>query len=277
MQDRLQPIRSVHQHHRTSAMEGGTLGRGSRKRPVDPEETGTLATASYDGEVVVGPNPKRPRTIDDVMGSLCLRQSDPPGNSFCQKRKIDEGMMVGNGRSYNKVAKSADGLPSREQQQQQQLEPTGRKGTSPTNVTLFDPTMKNQCTSSCAQQNCESAEKSSAENYTMNLTDNNEMAMDESDRESDSSVSESSLKNAMYQLVFGRRNPVSLNGTGGAGGKYDAVDSKIEDLIRRSRLEAAIKNQKNANEEESSMEIDTNMEGDENLDGEPNDWIPGHG
>jgi hypothetical protein len=189
-------------------------------------------------------------------------------------------MMVGNGRSYNKVAKSADGLPSREQQQQQQLEPSGRKGNSPTNVTLFDPTMKNQCTSSCAQENCDS-EKSAPDNNnsnTMNDIDNNEMAMDESDRESDSSVSESSLKNAMYQLVFGRRNPVSLNGTGGgAGGKYDVVDSKIEDLIRRSRLEAAIKNQKNANEEESPMEIDTNMEGDENLDGEPNDWIPGHG
>ena len=277
MQDRLQPIRSVHQHHRTSAMEGGTLGRGSRKRPVDPEETGTLAAASYD---VVGPNPKRPRTIDDVMGSLCLRQSDPPGNSFCQKRKIDEGMMVGNGRSYNKVAKSADGLPSTEQQQQQQLEPTGRKGNSPTNVTLFDPTMKNQCTSS-AQENCESEKSAPDSNNsnTMNDIDNNEMAIDDSDRESDSSVSESSLKNAMYQLVFGRRNPVSLTGAGGggAGGKYDAVDSKIEDMIRRSRLEAAIKNQKNANEEESSMEIDTNMERDDNTDVETNDWIPGHG
>jgi hypothetical protein len=76
-----------------------------------------------------------------------------------------------------------------------------------------------------------------------------------------SAISESSIKSAMYQLVFGRWRPPSplthvgggknSNGTisGGSGGgsvvgRYDAVDSKIEDMIRRSRLEAVIRSSK---------------------------------
>lgn len=69
-----------------------------------------------------------------------------------------------------------------------------------------------------------------------------------------SAISESSIKSAMYQLVFGRWRPPSplthvggtdSNGGGGAGGgRYDAVDSKIEDMIRRSRLETVIRNSK---------------------------------
>ena len=74
-----------------------------------------------------------------------------------------------------------------------------------------------------------------------------------------SAISESSIKSAMYQLVFGRWRPPSplthvggtnsggTNGTSGGGtvvGRYDAVDSKIEDMIRRSRLEAVIRSSK---------------------------------
>lgn len=72
-----------------------------------------------------------------------------------------------------------------------------------------------------------------------------------------SAISESSIKSAMYQLVFGRWRPPSplthvggansggtIGGSSGGGGtvvgRYDAVDSKIEDMIRRSRLEAVI-------------------------------------
>ena len=106
----------------------------------------------------------------------------------------------------------------------------------------------------------------------------NEMSIDDSDRESDSSVSEGSIRNAMYQLVFGRLNnpPSSLNDGGActAGRCYDSVDSKIEDMIRRSRLEAAIRSHKKDGEESamSDMDMDDLNEGDED-----DEWNPGHG
>jgi len=100
------------------------------------------------------------------------------------------------------------------------------------------------------------------------------MAIDDSsDHESDGSISEGSIRNAMYQLVFGRRNPpLSPN----APASYDAVDSKIEDLIRRSRLEAVIKSQRKESEDlATDMDMDDDVK-EANSD-EDDEWHPGHG
>ena len=94
-------------------------------------------------------------------------------------------------------------------------------------------------------------DSSSCSSSNNNNNNNNGTEEDQSDDNS-SIVSESSIRNAMYQLVFGRLSMHSTIGSGGVGGggtvggssKYDAVDSKIEDLIRRSRLEATIKGRK---------------------------------
>lgn len=255
---------------------------GNKRRPVDPEETGSSPTTTrcygYDSEAVA-PNAKRPRTIDDVLGSLSLRPPDPPGN-ICKRKSYNEGVEVENNGPSAKVARasamisaSASSTFDENSKQmmgeavarQQQLDPEGSKGESPTNVTsaLFDMSTQQQpCTSR--------APNISVSNNNMNT---NEMAIDESsDHESDSSVSEGSIRNAMYQLVFGRKNhPPSLNNPV-ANGRYDTVDSKIEDLIRRSRLEAAIKSKKKESDE-SGMEMDMDM--DEDDDDET--WIPGHG
>jgi hypothetical protein len=94
---------------------------------------------------------------------------------------------------------------------------------------------------------------------------------DECNNSVGSAISESSIKSAMYQLVFGRWRPpsplgigggtnsngINIGGSGGSGsgtvvGRYDAVDSKIEDMIRRSRLEAVIRsNSKNGEDGKS--------------------------
>ena len=103
----------------------------------------------------------------------------------------------------------------------------------------------------------------------------------------------------MYQLVFGRRKanalPSLTNGNYSSGtnsnigpGTYDVVDTKIEDLIRRSRLEATIKsrqkkegeersnNSEGMNEEIDDMEMDDDIEEENNAKDEE-DWNPGHG
>ena len=61
----------------------------------------------------------------------------------------------------------------------------------------------------------------------------------------------------MYQVVFGR-----MKGSPTNGAKYDYVDSKIEDLIRRSRMEAVLKskNQKNDNTEEQTDDSAKSMD-----------------
>ena len=140
-----------------------------------------------------------------------------------------------------------------------------------------------------------------------NSSDNNNTNVREDDQSDDNSsiVSESSIRNAMYQLVFGRLSMHSTIGGGVGGGgstiggssKYDAVDSKIEDLIRRSRLEATIegRREKERNNRSdrcvvgtryntmSSSDMDMD-DGDEDADSDTNkmgavddDWTPGHG
>lgn len=248
----------------TNAFHEGNWS-GKKRRPIDPEETGSAAkTLPYDSEIVQ-PQAKRARTIDDVLSSLSLHAPDPPGNFSCNKRTHndnDSGVEVESGRSP-KMARSGDSASPFNKGEnnghgnsavnQQQMDPTGIREDSPTNITsrqIFDPSTQ-QITSGASpsgQAGC------------------NDTSVDDSDCESNSSVassvSEGSIRNAMYQLVFGRRNPQpSLNGSVGCGQRYDKVDTKIEEMIRRSRLEAAIKSKKKENEEAArGMDID---------------WIPG--
>jgi hypothetical protein len=96
---------------------------------------------------------------------------------------------------------------------------------------------------------------------------------DECNNSVGSAISESSIKSAMYQLVFGRWRPpsplgigggtnsngINIGGSGGSGsgtvvGRYDAVDSKIEDMIRRSRLEAVIRSNSKNGEDGNSRD-----------------------
>mmetsp|Transcript_20127 Transcript_20127/g.43709 ORF Transcript_20127/g.43709 Transcript_20127/m.43709 type:complete len:271 (+) Transcript_20127:124-936(+) len=260
------PLISAHAIH-----EGNWSGK--KRRPIDPDETGSVGTTlRYDNEVVE-PHAKRHRTIDDVLGSLSLRAPDPPGNFSCSKRKSDDGGEDGRSaklaRSGDRIAPSTFGENAtfsggNSAAIQQQMEPTGRRDDSPTNVTLqlFDPSTQQQITSDAGPNN--------------NM-DSNEMSIDDSDCESsNSSVSEGSIRNAMYQLVFGRRNPPLLsNGNVGGGHRYDNVDSKVEDMIRRSRLEAAIKSKKKENEK-LAADVDMDDMDDGNSD-EEDDWLPGHG
>ena len=77
---------------------------------------------------------------------------------------------------------------------------------------------------------------------------------DDSLDSSSGSISESSIRNSMYQVVFGRMKG-SRNVIGDAS--YDAVDRKIEDLIRRSRIEAVLKSSTSSEKKKDSSEEDT--------------------
>lgn len=290
---------------------------GKKRRPIDPDGASS-PSIQYDSELVNNqqPNAKRPRTLDDVIGSLSLRPPDPPGNFARGKRKngVEEAedgpsAKVARATGFSSVSSSnfdeginnfADDNLRQQQhqlQQQQPMEPAGRKGgSSPTNVTseLYDQ-------SSTQQQQQEHSMSDAATAMHQNPTRQDSGMSIDSDNSDDqscgSSVSESSIRNAMYQLVFGRRNalPSLTNGNYSSGtnsnigtGTYDVVDSKIEDLIRRSRLEATIKSQQKKEEEERSMnnegkneELD-DMEMDDDIGEGKNakdeeDWNPGHG
>ena len=235
------------------------IRNGSKKRQsIDPEETGSAAAAPY---VVERPNAKRPRTIDDVLGSLSLSSPDPPGNSFCYKRKTD--VQVVDDRSA-KLAKSSTA----------EKKNLAENDNSRTNATpeSINSDMRQQF----------HYQHGTSKNITEPGIDDNARGSEDDGQESDSSVSESSIRSAMYQLVFGRRNPPTKSHIASPGdgcGRYSAVDSKIEALIRRSRLEAAIKSQKKDNKENTST---TGMDiggSDQLTDDGGNycEWNPGHG
>lgn len=209
-----------------------------RRRSVDPPEEGAAASAG--GHEYTSSNErsnKRIKTVDDAVGSLSLHASDPPGNSFCRDPTVVERQKVDVGAAAAPFAQlkvtDNDVLPMRVSgpipptqcdQEREQTMSFQRRTSNLSDMEDIDPEM-------------------SQHRSTSNLSG---MSIEDSDPESDSSVSESSIRNAMYQVVFGRRN---LSGGSGVGGRYDVVDSKIEDLIRRSRMEAAIKSQKESKAE----------------------------
>mmetsp|Transcript_30749 Transcript_30749/g.70284 ORF Transcript_30749/g.70284 Transcript_30749/m.70284 type:complete len:208 (-) Transcript_30749:87-710(-) len=194
------------------------------KRPLDPEETGKVATESY-----WEPLPKRPRTIEeDLSRMLSMKAPDPPGHSLCGKRKISDDDSA---RYVTKSARSGElELPA-----------------------------------------CDREERASEERNGEKLDQGHDDSMSV---ESDSSISEGAIKSAFFHLAFGRRDS---NPSQRSTGNVNAVDSRIEDLIRRSRLEATMKS-KSKHRKLNGMDIDVDddkREKDEHA--KSGDWLPGHG
>lgn len=274
-------------------------GRKRRGPPVDPEETGSsVPSAPYPHCGPPGGGAKRARTIDDVLGSLTLGASDPPGNFFgCNKRKGggdgDGGAEAEDDGPSAKVARSsADGGRRRD--------PEGRRGAPRLHGATSESS--NSSASRARQHHVrachEEVDAKAAPGNDIDIDGSDAgrgddggidepMAVEDVDHESDSSVSEGSVRSAMYQLVFGRRRdpplPPGACGAGGGGcgrGRYDAVDSKIEDIIRRSRLAAVIRSRKEEErgkgEGDAAADMDTD-DGEDAPDGDDEEWNPGHG
>ena len=315
---------TLHTQQRSPINGGGTCIGQKRRIPIDPD--GHHGASQYDDKISYSsqqqPSAKRPRTIDDVIGSLSLRAPDPPGNFSGSKRKNDGDVMSYYDNAdmqppYAKVPRSelvssVNGSDNSTNQQHQPMEPLGRKG-DPSNSAaseLFQNstnqldqqsisknnayyTATTSSTSQLQHNECMRRQSSSdmREDSTMSIDGSN-------DSDCDSSVSESSIRNAMYQVVFGRQNsmnnphisPSLLTANGSSGdanaygsSTYDTVDSKIEDLIRRSRLQATIKSQKEkngvgANNDNDGMEVDDDdIQRADAYDDDDDDWNPGHG
>jgi hypothetical protein len=221
-----------------------------KRRPVDPpgEEacnekcyvSVASPTISPSGTFLTGqPVNKRIRTVDDSLEALSLRATDPPGYYSSQNQG---GILSNNEKTYSNQ--------STHQMVDLQLQSNGAttSSTSTSTVAASNKRLDSNGTSnqnlpiSKRMQMCRNLDQSSS---GMTDTGNSEMSLEGSDIYSDDesldsssgSVSESSIQNSMYQVVFGR-----MKGSGSGGiSNYDVVDAKIEDLIRRSRMEAVLK------------------------------------
>ena len=258
-----------------AAMEGRL--NYSKRKPIDPDETGAVDDLGALGnpyiarspggslrrpisdvttffEEVHEPETKRSRTIDDVFGSMSLRPPDPPGNHFhgdrfCRgpnqsdffcdenalRRKTSEPILRDTKKSniHHEKCGQGDAIGTK----MLQINSNENSNFVPRQV---DPMQQ------CVEQ------KLIPETAT-SVHDGSGMSIDDSD--SGVSVSESAIRRAMYRIVFGRRmSPMSCDTIG--YGYYDAVDSKIEDLIRKSRLEAAIKSKQRKQYSLTEMDIE---------------------
>ncbi|KAL7493517.1 hypothetical protein ACHAWT_002517 [Skeletonema menzelii] len=229
-----------------------------KRRPVDPPEDITFGQIN-DYNDINHVNKRRRASPDDLFGTLSLKPPDPPAHSLCKRKKEenDDGSIGnssdGDDRRYAKLPRC--------QNDDNEL----REGTIQSKRMASDETT----------QFISSSTKPDPPDVTQQNTSeiDNEMSIDDNssiNSNSDGSISEGSLQRAMYQAVFGRRNnsqhhfhsvPTTISGRGGnaAGCCYDAVDSKIEEIIRRSRIEAEIrsrKEEKQATTEEVSRSQD---------------------
>ena len=271
---------------------------GQKRRPIDPPEDDVVTSSSattYDSELMH--QHKRPRTIDELGLSFSrnsLSAPDPPGNySAGSKRKNDIEDCPKAKIPRTEVAVSSSSSDTRQQEQQQNLPidpPSDRNDVSPTNVTseLYASTQLQQQDANSTNPNEHEYRRNSSE---MSIDDDENNNNSDHDSCDGSSVSESSIRDAMYQLVFGRRQAMPSIGNGSAASgatNYDAVDNKIEQLIRRSRMEATIKGQKSQKQEDSNMDNDEDDdvmkmdENDDNIKGareyeDDDEWHPGHG
>ena len=250
-----------------------------KRRPVDPPEEGNFFTqANTDDDYNTANNNtfKRRRTappVDGILLALSLKQPDPPAHSFCSKRKKEhlDDDFAGNASNemnhlrYTKLPRSGDDNDKPQEGAITTLSTTvadntetSLQSTTTSSMTKPDPPGDDDVsdTAFVTQQALLSAEM------------DNDMSVDNMsiNSNSDSSISESSIRNAMYDAVFGRRRsmaqiPSSLQpsiGNSGSGHTnvsnggccFDAVDSKIEELIRRSRMKAVIQSRK---EEEKQL------------------------
>ena len=247
-----------------------------KRRPVDPPEEGNnnlLAPGvhEYDDAVNYNSNIKRLRAStspDDLFDALSLKPPDPPAHSFCKKRKKehdDDNDSIGNSSQHGGGGRRCTKSPKLQEDNEKGGETTSSALTSiagdeteqqlkssSSSSTKPDPPSDIHVASTTTEQETSEME------HDMSIDDNSS-----SNSNSDISISEGSLQRAMYQAVFGRRSSSaqyqfhsipstissscnnSSSSNNGIGCPYnDAVDSKIEDLIRRSRLEAEIQGRK---------------------------------
>ena len=210
---------------------------------------------------VLGEKPpnKRMKTVDHFLDSLTLRAADPPGHSSKSVRDVESNEMGLHGVMHNppttdmKLATHNCIVPSNYAVRSTKDASTSCASTVTT--TNKRPNLTDNHSFTQVQlQSKRQQQYSQRDPSTSGLSDtgNSEMSLEGSDIDdcsidsssSSGSVSESSIRNAMYQVVFGRRKGYgSCSGGGNCGGgrMYDVVDSKIEDLIRRSRMEALVK------------------------------------
>eukprot|EP00804_Cyclotella_cryptica_P029844 CCRYP_010749-RA/>CCRYP_010749-RA protein AED:0.19 eAED:0.19 QI:0/-1/0/1/-1/1/1/0/302 len=244
-----------------------------KRRPIDPPEEGMTfndsecyaspSNAMESTETMVGaksPN-KRMRTVDTFLDSLTLRAADPPGRYSKRMGDTQINDEGGHGTVFNhptatmEHATSNSILPSYCALRTKNDASISCASTMTTSNKRPNRTENESFPQLPFNKNKKQYQYSQREQSTSGLSDtgNSEMSLEGSDIDSDcsidssssstGSVSESSIRNAMYQVVFGRRKVYSScggNGNCGGGRMYDVVDSKIEDLIRRSRMEAVI-------------------------------------
>jgi hypothetical protein len=228
-----------------------------KRRPVDPPEEGTIAQ-SDEYDTTNNNTYKRRRTAPDdlLVGTLSLKPPDPPAHSFCKRKKghHDDDDSVGSSsdeagdRKYAKLPRCENDDDTLQGGTITSKNMAGDETSQFVSSTKPDPPSDHTAVAATATQ-----QSTSEMDNDMSIDDNSSVNSNNSN--SDGSISEGSLQRAMYQAVFGRRNnaphhchsiPATISGRGGNGSGccYDAVDAKIEELIRRSRMEAEIRSRK---------------------------------
>ena len=243
---------------------------GKKRKPVDPPEEGTIVQSNY-YDTTNNTHKRQRASPDDLFGTLSLKPPDPPAHSFCKRKK--------EGNDDDSIGNSSDGddgryakLPRLQNDDDNEL----KKGTI--QLKRMDDDETSQFISSStnnAKPDPDATQQNNSEiDSGMSIDDNASITSN-----SDGSISEGSLQRAMYQAVFGRRSnaqhhqfhslPATVSGSGGNGcGCYDAVDSKIEEIIRRSRMEAEIQSRKEGKQDgkspsQDAADEDEKMEMDE--------------
>lgn len=212
---------------------------GRKRRPVDPpgEEAcnGTCYTSpllSPKGSESGQPPNKRTRTVDSSLEMLSLGAADPPGYLSHQTfpKDVRKNQMVD-------LQPSAEGKSNDTTSTSSTMTIIDKRASASANIHFLNsPTNKRM--QQFRQMELSSSGITDADNSEMSLEGSDMYSDDESIDSSSGSVSESSIRNSMYQVVFGR---MKGSGSGGPGARYDIVDAKIEDMIRRSRIEAVLK------------------------------------
>ncbi len=232
---------------------------GKKRKPVDPPEEGTIDHINY-YDTTNNTHKRQRASPDDLFGTLSLKPPDPPAHSFCKRKKEgNDDDSIGNLLDGDDVRYAK--LPRLQNEDDAEL----KKGSI--QLKRIDDDEETSLLMSSSTGNAkpdpdETQQNTSEIDNGMSIDDNASI-----NSNSDGSISEGSLQRAMYQAVFGRRNtaqhqfhslPATISLSGGNGiGCYDAVDSKIEDLIRRSRIEAEIRRRK----EELKQVTTTDTEG----------------
>ena len=209
---------------------------GRKRRPVDPPGEEACSRTCYAPSLTSPPSNKRMKTVDDTLEMLSLRAADPPGHY--SQRGIKSSIDV----SANTMVDS-----------QQPPAPSCEIDASNNNHATTS-SMSTGKTIICNQPVPQRPLQQSTSGISDMSLEGSDINDDDSLDSSSGSISESSIRNSMYQVVFGRMKG-SRNVIGDAS--YDAVDRKIEDLIRRSRIEAVLKSSTSNEKKKDSSGEDT--------------------